>query len=152
MPKNTPKWLVWAVFLIGGCLGLSIGVTGLLALYGVYGFVGNMFFVASLDISPHQAEYLGAMGLVAAIACVLLSFLAYDMNVLTRRSIALSKIVWLPLVLTAIMVWWARHNTNFTHRPHALWLAGAAASIILGGILPWLLLRTKAAQKLHNRP
>lgn len=151
LPKTTPAWLKWSVFIIGGCLGLSIGTTALLGLYGLSGFLSNLFYPDSLNISMHESAYLGAFGVVAAITAVMLSFLAYDMNILSKHSLSLSRVVWLPLMLTAALAYWQQSSSSLQYHVGAVPVVAAITCIVLGGIFPWLLLRTPAGRKLHNR-
>ena len=152
MPKGTPTWLTVSILLLGGALGLSISIEALLALYGFTGFLSNLFFPhAGFHISSIEAIYLGVVGVCAALSATLLSYLAVYMNGLSKKAIRLSQIVAIPLTSTAILVAISHMTENFDYSFSGLWVAGAIMSIIFGGILPWLLLRTKAGRKVHNK-
>lgn len=152
LPKGTPQWLTTCIFLLGACLGLSISAHTLLALYGLSGFLTNLFYPTSeFSIGPSEAIYLGVLGLSAALSATMLSFLGVYMNRLSRKAIPLSQIMWIPLSVTALLVFWGHRIETFDYGVPSIWVLAVFASIVLGGILPWMLLRTKAADKVHSR-
>lgn len=93
----------------------------------------------------------GVIGFVASITAVMLSFLAYDMNILSRKAVTLSRVMWVPTLITAVLLWWQHVHTSFQYHLSIWWPIAVSVSVVLGGFLPALLLTTKAAQKVHNR-
>lgn len=151
LPKGTPSWLTMSLFLLGGALGLSISIYALIALYGLTAFLVTLFFPhATFEISSSEAIYLGIIAAAAVLSGVLTSYLAIYMNGLSRKSIGLSKLIWAPTLVTALLVLFDTMTNAFTYRFGTIWLIGAIASFIFAGLLPWVLLRSKAAQKLHK--
>jgi hypothetical protein len=151
LPKKTPRWLAVSIFLTGGCLGYAIGVNALVALYGIFGFMANFFFPNALTISTSEAISFGVFGLVAGITAIMLSFLAYDMNVLSRKAIFRSRIMWIPTLVTSALLWLHHVHSSFQYHLSIWWPIITTATIIFGGFIPALLLGSKAAQKVHNR-
>lgn len=151
LPKGTPQWLTVSILLLGGALGISISVYTLIALYGLSAFLIIIFFPGSdFHIDSAEAIFLGSTGLISALTATLTSYLAVYMNGLKKRSVATSRIIWAPALVTTILVIYDSMVQNFSYSFSSLWVWGAAISFVFAGILPWLLLRTKAARKVHN--
>jgi len=151
LPKGTPSWLTGSLFWLGGALGLSISIYALIALYGLSAFLVTLFFPhASFEISSSEAIYLGIVAAAATLSGVLTSYLAIFMNGLSRKSIALSKLIWAPSLVTALLIIFDTSVSRFSYHFSTIWVIGAIASFIFAGLLPWALLRSKAAQKLHK--
>lgn len=152
LPKGTPQWLTISILLLGGALGISISVYTLIALYGLSAFLINLFFPhSSFIVNPPEAVYLGVVGLSAALAATLTSYLAVYMNGLKKQAIRMSRIVWAPALATTILVVRDSMVHDFLYPFNSIWVLGAVLSFVFAGILPWLLLRTKAAHKVHSR-
>lgn len=151
LPKNTPGWVTHAIFWLGGALGLAISAMTLLALYGLCGFLVTLFYPnASFAIATDEAVFLGILGVSAALSATLLSFLGVRMNQLSKRAVALSRIVWIPLSVTAVLVFYGHRVTSFDYGVPSIWVLAVFVSLILGGILPWMLLRDKAVARVHD--
>lgn len=152
LPKGTPRWITIAIFFLGGALGIAISIYTLVALYGLSAFLVNLFFPgSSFTIDSSEATYLGVTGIIAAIAATLASYLAVYMNGLSKKAITLSRIVWIPALIATVLVYTDTTFEGFTYIFSSTWVLGVVTSFIFAGILPWLLLRTKAARKLHSR-
>ncbi len=152
LPKGTPQWVTHAVFWLGGALGISISAMTLLALYGLSGFLLPLFYPsAGFVAAPHEAMFLGVLGVSAAISAVALSFLAVRMNQLSRRAIGLSRMQWLPLAATTCLVFLGHTTTNFVYGVGAVWVLAVFVSFVFGGILPWIVLRDPAVARVHSR-
>jgi len=151
LPAGTSRWLTLAILLTGGCLGYSISINAVIALYGFTGFLSNLFFPGSLPISPHEAVYFGVLGVAAAISATMLSFFAYDMNVLSRRAVFRSRIMWIPTLLVTALLYWQHTRSSFQYHLNLSWCIALACSIVLGGVIPAVVLSTAAARKLHSK-
>jgi len=152
LPKGTPRWVTHAIFWLGGALGISIASQSLLALYGLSGFLVTLFYPDStFAISPREAGFLGIVGVSAALSAVFLSFLGVYMNRLSKNAIPASRIVWVPLVVTAALVFWGHRVDDFTYGVPSIWVLAVFISIILGGVIPWMVLRSKAVAKVHSK-
>ncbi|GEM_PF-1974420 len=151
LPKGTPRWVTTAIFWLGGALGIAISIQSLLALYGLSGFLITLYYPNStFTISPHEASYLGYVGASAGLSALTLSFLAVRMNQLSKRAIGLSQIMWIPLSLTSLLVFWGHRMIGFRYGVPAVWVFGMFISVVFGAILPWLLLRDPAVAKAHK--
>jgi hypothetical protein len=152
LPKGTPRWVTHAIFWLGGALGISIAAQSLLALYGMSGFLVTLFYPDStFAISPREAGFLGVVGVSAALSAVFLSFLGVFMNRLSKNALPASRIVWIPLAVTAVLVFWGHRIEGFNYGIPAVWVLAMFVSIILGGIVPWMVLRNKPVAKVHNK-
>jgi hypothetical protein len=152
LPKGTPDWLTYSILILGGFIGIAISAETLIAIIGISGFLFNLFYpTAGFVIDPDEAVFLGVTGLSAAFSATLVSFMAVHMNRLSKKALPLSKIVWIPLAVTALLVNFGHIRDDFTYGFAAIWVWAAFAGVVFGGVLPWLLLRTKAAQKVHNK-
>lgn len=151
LPASTPKWLTYSLLVTGGFLGYSIGICALVALYGLFGFLANFFYPGSFTVSPSEAAYLGVLGIVAVAAAVVLGFLAYFMNGLSKKSVRIAKIAWMPVALTAALAWLQLGDTTRQYHLNVWWCIGVTVAIVLGGLVPAWLLGTTAGRKLHNK-
>lgn len=152
LPKGTPAWVTHAIFWLGGALGVSISVQVLLALYGLSGFLMTLYYPNSgFSIGVQEATYLGIVGVSAALSATMLSFLAVRMNQLSKQAIGLSRVTWMPLALTTLLVFWGHRMEAFAYGVPAIWVLAAYLSIVFGAVLPWMLLRDKAVIKIHSR-
>lgn len=152
LPKGTPRWVTHAIFWLGGAIGIAISAMALLALYGISGFLVTLFFPGSdFVIDPAEAAYLGVLGVSAALSTVWLSFLGVRMNQLSRRAIGLSRMQWLPLSVTAVLVFYGHRMTDFIYGVPAVWVLAVFLALVFGGILPWIVLRDPAVVKVHSR-
>lgn len=152
LPKGTPQWLTNSIFLLGGALGISISVYTLIALYGLSAFLITLFFPhSSFHIDSAEAIYLGIVGVAAGLVATLTSYLAVYMNGLKKQAIRMSRIVWAPALVTTVLVVSDSVMQSFLYPFNRIWVISALASFVFAGILPWMLLRTKAARKVHSR-
>ena len=152
LPKGTPRWVTTAIFWLGGALGIAISAQALLALYGLSGFLTTLYYPNSaFAITTHEAVYLGVVGASAGLSALMLSFLAVRMNQLSKRAIGLSQIMWIPLSLTTLLVFWGHRMIGFHYGVPGVWVMTMFFSIIFGAILPWLLLRDPAVAKVHSK-
>ncbi len=152
LPKGTPAWVTTSIFWLGGALGIAISVYTLIALYGLSAFLTNLFFPAStFNIEPSEAMYLGVTGVSSALAATLTSYLAVYMNGLSKKAMPLSRIVWIPALATTLLVIFDTTFTGFMYPFASIWIIGASISLVFCGLFPWLILRTKAGRKVHNR-
>jgi len=153
LPKGTPDWVTTAIFWLGGALGIAISAQALLALYGLCGFLITLYYPNSaFAITTHEAVYLGIVGASAAFSALMLSFLAVRMNQLSKRAIGLSRIMWIPLALTTLLVFWGHRMADFRYGVPGGWVLAGFVSVIFGAILPWILLRNPVAAKVHSKP
>lgn len=152
LPAGTPRWLTVSILLLGGVLGFGISVYVLIALYGLSAFLIALFFPHSaFSIDPGEAMYLGVVGVSSALTATLTSYLAIYMNGLRKQSIRMSRLVWAPALVTTALVVCDSLMQNFLYPFNAIWVTGAIVSLVFVGILPWLLLRTKPARRVHSR-
>lgn len=152
LPKGTPSWLTTSIFWLGGALGIAISVYTLIALYGLSAFLVNLFFPGStFTIDANEAIYLGVVGVSSALTATLTSYLAVYMNGLSKRAIPLSRIVWIPALTTTLLVMFDTTIKDFMYSFSSVWVIGAIVSLVFCGLLPWLILRTKAGRKVHSR-
>lgn len=152
LPKNTPHSVVLGILFIGFCLSYSIVATGLVAVYGLIGLFGGYFYYgSSIIISMHEAWYLGMLVLVSSITCVMLSFLAYYMNTLSKKTYSLSRVMSFPAILTTFAVLAQNKSSVFTYHISTPAVLAVSMIILFGGLFPALFLSTKAARKVHNQ-
>lgn len=152
LPAGTPQWLTVSILLLGGALGISISVYTLIALYGLSAFLITLFFPnSSFHIDSVEAIYLGITGVASALAATLTSYLAIYMNGLKKQSIRMSRIVWAPAFATTLLVVCDSVMRAFLYPFNDIWVIAAVVSFVFAGILPWLLLRTTAARKVHSK-
>ena len=152
LPKGTPRWVTTSIFWLGGALGIAISVYTLIALYGLSAFLINLFFPTStFTIESAEAMYLGVVGVSSALTATLVSYLAAYMNGLSKKAIPLSRIVWIPALTTTLLVIFDTVFKDFLYPFASIWLIGALVSLVFCGLLPWLILRTKAGRKVHSR-
>ncbi len=95
--------------------------------------------------------YLGVTGVSSALAATLTSYLAVYMNGLSKKAMPLSRIVWIPALATTLLVIFDTTFTGFMYPFASIWIIGASISLVFCGLFPWLILRTKAGRKVHNR-
>lgn len=151
-PAKTPRWLTWAIFWLGGALGAAIMAESLAAFYGLSAFLNPVFFPGSaLSITPSEAATLGMIGFMAAVASAGLIMLALGMNSLSKSAVQWSRFSLIATLLTACAVTVNHFATNNTYSFSLGWVIAAWLSFVLGGILPYALLSTPAARKLHSR-
>jgi membrane associated rhomboid family serine protease len=151
LPKGTPGWLKLALFWLGGALGVAIGAESMVALYGLSAFLFPVFFPSAPAIfSQASAVSLGISGAVGAIAAGIVIMMAIDMNGLSKRALNKAHYALLLLSLTAAHVT-VNSLSTLPYRYTPGWVFAAWAAAIFGGLLPWLVLRTTAARKLHKR-
>ena len=152
LPKGTPRWLTVSILLLGGALGISISVYTLVALYGLSAYLTNLFFpTAGFVISSGESAYLGIVGVASALSATLVSYLAVYMNGLSRKALPQSRIIWLPTLVTTIIVVINTTINDFRYPFSTLWLVSICISFVFSALLPWLLLRTKAAKRVHSK-
>lgn len=152
-PAKTPRWLVWAIFYLGGALGAAIVAESLAALYGLSAFLNPVFFPGSgFSISTDEAASLGIIGAIAATASAGLIMTALAMNSLEKTAVKWSRFAFWATLL-AISVITANHfaTTGNAYSFSLTWVVVAWLSFVLGGVLPYALLSTSAARKLHKR-
>ena len=152
LPKGTPNWLTVSILLLGGALGISISVYTLVALYGLSAYLMTLFFPQSgFVISSNEAAYLGVVGVASALSATLTSYLAVYMNGLSKKAIPQSRLIWIPAFVTTILILMSLGIESFMYPFGWIWIVGILLSFVFSAILPWLLLRTKAARKVHNK-
>lgn len=152
LPKGTPQWLTISILLLGGALGISISVYTLVALYGLSAYLINLFFpTAGFEISAGESAYLGVVGVASALSATVVSYLAVYMNGLSKKAIPQSRLIWIPTIVTTVLVIMSVGIENFSYAFNWLWILGICLSFVFSALLPWLLLRTKAAQKVHSK-
>ena len=152
-PPQTPRWLVWDIFYLGGALGAAIIAESLAALYGLSAFFNPVFFPGSgFPITVNEATALGIIGAITAAAGAGLIMTALGMNNLSKSAIAWSRFAFLATLLSACVIT-ANHFSigNNVYSFSKDWVVVAWLSFVLGGILPYALLSTSAARKLHTR-
>ena len=112
----------------------------------------NLFFPsAGFAISSGESAYLGVVGLASALSATLISYLAVYMNGLSKKALPQSKLIWLPTLVTTILVAMSPLIGSFSYSFTPLWVVGAIVGFLFSAFLPWLLLRTKAARKVHSK-
>lgn len=152
LSKQTPARVVLGILGIGLCLSYGIMASGLVAIYALIGLLAGYFYPeSSIIISGKEAIYLGVILAAAAVTVVMLSFLAYFMNTLSRITYRLSRVLWVPAIFLGLLVWWQSTADVFTHHISDSAVLAVAAIVPLCGILPALFLSTPAARKLHRR-
>jgi hypothetical protein len=152
LPKGTSNLTTAGILAVGGCLGLGVTVTGFLAVYGIIGLFADYFYGgAGIILTTHEAWYLAALTMMAIVTSVMLAFLAFDMNILSRKALGLSKRVIFPILATAILVDYQASFVPSVDRLSNTWLLLISLTVPLCGILPRLFLNTKPARKVHSR-
>ncbi len=152
LPKNTPKLTRKLVVLTGGFLGFCFVVQGLMALYALCALLAPLFF-SSVFIPLHTRDTVlfTVQALSGAFACLLLGYVAFFMDRLSKRALPFSRWPWAPIVITYLCIAAPRHVHGFGYRLGLGWALACLAAIPLGGLFPYMFLRTKPARKLHNR-
>ena len=151
-PSKTPHWLVWAIFWLGGAIGAAIIAVSLAALYGLGAFLNPVFFPNSgFVISSSEAVSLGIIGAIAAVATAGCIMVALSMNSLSKAAVTWSRFAFLSTLLTACVVTANHLSSGNTYGFSAFWVVLVWLGFILGGILPYTLLNTSDARKLHTR-
>ena len=149
LPNGTPKKIETALFWLGGLLGFSIFVETFIAIRGLSGFFHQFLFPNSPFVMSLQSSVmLGLIGLFAMISAGLIIMLAMNMNGLTRNSIKLARWVWLPTLITSLLM---IANNDMANAYSPTWILGSALALIFAGGFPYILLSTLAGRKLHNR-
>lgn len=152
-PPKTPRWLVWAIFWLGGAIGAAIIAESLIALYGLSAFLNPVFFPGSgFTITVNEATALGIIGAIAATAAAGLIMTALGMNGLSKSAVNWSRFSFLGTLLTACVITANHFSTGSNVYSFSMtWVIVAWLSFVFGGILPYTLLSTSAARKLHSR-
>lgn len=152
LPKKTPHSVVLGILFIGFCLSYSIVASGLVAVYGLIGLFGGYFYYgSSINIDAREAWYLGLLTVIAGVTAVMLSFLAYYMNTLSKKTYRLSRVMSIPTIITAFAVLMHNKSNVFTYHISTPATVAVAMIILLGGLLPAIFLSSKAARKVHNQ-
>ena len=151
-PSSTPHWLVWAIFWLGGALGAAIIAVSLVALYGLSAFLNPVFFPTSgFIIDSSEAVSLGIIGAIAAAAAAGLIMVALSMNSHSKAAVTWSRFAFLSTLLTACIITANHISSGNSYNYSLFWVILTWLGFVLGGILPYTLLSTSAARKLHNR-
>lgn len=153
LPKHTPKWLSQALLWLGGALGISISIEALIALYGINAYLHLLFFPSSpFRISVTESVQLGVIGAMAGIAVLCLTMLALDLNSLHHKAALVKSLVCatvLAIVAVAVSANYVNSSMSYPYPLIAVTSAWFAAG--LGGVLPYMILRTDAAQKIKGK-
>jgi len=151
-PTDTPRWLVWAIFWLGGAIGAAIIAVSLAALYGLSAFLNPVFFPTSgFIIDTSEAVSLGIIGAIAVVAAAGLIMVALSMNSLSKAAVTWSRFAFLSTLLTACIITANHISSGNSYNYSLFWVILTWLGFVLGGILPYALLSTSAARKLHSR-
>jgi len=152
LPKSTSWKAKTAVVVCGIGLGLALFTEGFITLYGLVGLFSLYFYPSSnLVLTGGDILILSLIAITAAVATTMLGFLAYYMNRLDKRALPLSRIIWIPMLVSVVVVLWQRTDLSFTYHLSWMWIWMGYEAIILAGVLPVVFLHTRAGRALHNR-
>ncbi len=151
LPKSTPKWLANALLWLGGAIGIGLMLEVYNAIYGLMAYFMPLFFPsAGFSISTDEGLALGLMGGLATLTIVLIIMMAMDMNSFRHKAALLkSEIVIAMGVLTACAVLVGYATPSLKYGFSGWNVTFAIATIVFAGVLPYLVLKTKAAQKIR---
>jgi hypothetical protein len=149
LPKSTSTRLLVGIWFVGICLAYSLVVNGLIALYGFTGLLIPYFFPTNnLAMTSSQLWFFALLGLVAGITTTMLGFLAFWFNSLSKNTQAMSRAVFIPLVIVTILL---IGSHNFTYHLGSSWIWASLMSVVAAGIVPVVFLTNPTARKLHSR-
>jgi len=152
LPKGTSKRTQNLVVLVGILLGFCFVVEGLMALYAFCGLLAPLFFSnVSIPLQPRDTVLFIVQALSGSFACLLLGYVAFFMDRLSKRALPFSRWPYAPIIITYLCVATPRHSPGFSYHLGSGWAVATLLAIPLGGIIPYLFLRTRAARKLHSR-
>ena len=150
-PRRTPAWLTRAVVFLGGAIGIGIMAELIIALCGFAIFMMPMFVPDHpYNITIAEAVKFGVVGTLAAGTTIVAIMMAISMNGLKRSAISLNLYTLygsLAVMMTVCMDFFGKAVYKYPY-----WLAVASVIGVIGvGLLPFVLLKTKAATKLYHR-
>ena len=152
LPKATSTNVKIGIWLVGLCLAYALVVNGLIAIYGLSGFLVPYFYPNNhLVYGPSEPTYLLVLGLVAALATTMLAFLGVYFDKLSKKTRPLSRVVFIPLILVTTLLALQQTDSRFSYHLGPIWIWASLLSAIAAGLVPLLFLRSPEARRLHNR-
>jgi hypothetical protein len=151
LPRSTPPRIKAGVVLCALLIGASIFVEAMITIYGLIGVFGQFFFeTAQLPINRADGTMFALIAISAGTATIMLSYLAYYMNRLSKKARSVSRWVFVPLLTTLLLVTVDRTRLSLNYHISWVWVWCAYEVIVMGGLLPALFLHTRGARKLHH--
>jgi hypothetical protein len=149
LPKATSPGMLTAIWAVGLCLAYSLVINGLIALYGFTGLLIPYFFPTNnLAFTSSELWFFAALAIVASITTTTLGFLAFWFNRLSKNTQAMSRVVFIPLVVVSVLL---IAGKNYPYHLNSSWIWASLVSVVVAGIVPVLFLQQPAARKLHSR-
>ncbi len=152
LPKKTSPRIKAGIWIVGIALAYALVVNGLIAIYGLSGFLIPYFYPNNhLVFGPSEAAYLLILGLFAALATTMLAFLGVYFDQLSKKTRPLSRVVFIPLILVTALLAMQQNDIHFHYHLGPTWIWASLLSAIVAGLFPLLFLRSPEARRLHNR-
>lgn len=152
LPKGTSKKTQYGVMIVGLFIGLGLAVQSFITIYALSALFMPVFFPdVNLHLTGSDLTLFIVQAFSGAVAMLMLGYVAFFMDRLSKRALPFSRYTWIPILTTYICVALPRHTDWFTYHLGLGWALGCLTAIPLSGVLPYFFLRTKDAQRLHSR-